>query len=918
MVNSIEFESHNNFKGYKMNNSNLRSAFILLSFSFLSILEISAATIKGHVIDSETHETVAGAFVDVVGTKQIYVSDVDGGFVFENLSKGAYSLSGKMLGYKNFVTEKIMLNSNDAVVTFNLFLRPNSRLLNDVNVKGIKNIETDVTARLDEKLAPNVINIISAKSIEALPDLNVANIMQRVSGVSMVKNSSGDNTEAIIRGMPPRYSNTMINGTEAPSTSGSTRSVPLDMIPSNLVGRIEVTKALTPDKEANGLGGSVNIEMKDAPDRPLLSIDLSTGYNQYFFNHDLSTFNTSVVHMKDPAEANLKQFPDYTYLANLSDFTRQNMVITTQKALPSLNGNFSFGHRFFKDKLGVLVSATINNTSEGSISNFYGTQTNIKNSLDITSWNKRIYDTQTMSFGSNIKLDYEINRYNKISLYNSYLQATQDRVKNEADTTAEINKGRIGFQDVTNIDISTLNSTNLQGHHQLFSSLDLDWSLIYSVASSLSPDLVSESFIQIIHPSIQPVYLNYNGCVTRTWQHNTDEDKTAYLNLKYKTNLFNHYFEFKVGGMTRSKFRNNYANEYVFDAPINNPPNPDIATVDLTQNRNAQQRNGNPLNNPGNYKATEDIQAGYVQLKTNIGKLQILTGVRMELTYQTNYHSETQNVQVPYTANRYSYYDLLPSLHLNYQAQKNQNIRLSVYQGISRPNYTELVDYYAQGVNGGSQGNKNLRHSIGTCFDARYEIYPDKEEVFTAGVFYKYIQRPIEDVLGSNNVTTPTNINDCVNYGFELVGIKYFGNFGVNVNYTYTKSVITVPKIYYLPDSTLTHRNETRPLVGQSPSIINAALIYRDVKNGLKLQVVYTMQGENVKNTSSYYGLDVYQKDFNDLGATFEKSISKKLYIYGKASNLLNSKLEYYTKSGIKVQDISTSSSYLIGLKYNL
>jgi len=112
---------------------------------------------------------------------------------------------------------------------------------------------------------------------------------------------------------------------------------------------------------------------------------------------------------------------------------------------------------------------------------------------------------------------------------------------------------------------------------------------------------------------------------------------------------------------------------------------------------------------------------------------------------------------------------------------------------------------------------------------------------------------------------------------------------------------------------------ETRPLVGQSPHIVNAAFIYRDIKNGIKFQVVYTMQGENVKNTSPNYGLDVYQKTFHDLGATLEtRTFSKRLFLYAKASNLLNSKLEYYTKSGIKVQDISTSASYLIGLKFNL
>jgi len=346
-----------------------------------------------------------------------------------------------------------------------------------------------------------------------------------------------------------------------------------------------------------------------------------------------------------------------------------------------------------------------------------------------------------------------------------------------------------------------------------------------------------------------------------------------------------------------------------------------MSTIEITQNRNAQQRNGNPVNNPGNYKATENIEAGFIQFKTSIGKLQILTGVRMEFTYQTNFHSETQNVQVPFTKNRYSYYDLLPSLHLNYQLKENQNMRFSVYQGISRPNYTELVDFYAQSVTGGSQGNINLRHSTGTCLDARYEIYPDKEEVFTAGVFYKHIQRPIEDILGANNVSKPVNGPDCANYGFEVVGIKYIGNFGVNLNYTYTKSVINVSKIFNLPTDSLapSRRNETRPLVGQSPHIVNAAFIYRDVKRGFKFQVVYTMQGENVKRPSDFYGLDVYQKTFHDLGATFEtRTFSKKMLLYVKASNLLNSKLEFQTKSGIKVEDISTSASYLIGLKFNI
>jgi len=655
--------------------------------------------------------------------------------------------------------------------------------------------------------------------------------------------------------------------------------------------------------------------MKDAPDQPLFSLDIASGYNLFFFDHQMATFNSGAVNMKDPAAIHGSD-----YLANLSDFTRSNMVITKKQPGPDLNGSFSYGQRFFKRKLGVLVSGTAASFNEGSISNYYGFDPTNTNSINYTSKNQRPYYVHAIRSGSNVKLDYQIDQKNRISLHTSLFRLKEDRARNEADTTSEVNWGRIVKNDVTNLDISSLMSFNLKGHHQIIKNLNIDWSLIYSIATSQSPDLVTVHYVQIVHPTVQPFYLNYTGCVTRVWQHNTDEDKTAYLNVKYSPVIFAHTFELKAGGMGRMKFRNNYANEYTFDAPLDNPPNPDIRTVEVTQNRNAQQRNGNPINNPGNYKATEDIQSGYVQVKTSFGKLQVLTGARIEFTYQTNYHSETQNVLVPFTHNRFSYYDVLPSFHLNYQFTDKRNLRFSVYQGISRPNYTELVDFYAQGVNGGSQGNPHLNHSRGTCFDARYEVYPNPEEVLTAGVFYKKIDKPIVDVLSNNNNTSPINLTQpCTNYGFELVEIKYFGKIGFNVNYTYTKSEMKYPgKIYYPTPDVVTKRTEIIPLVGQSPHIVNAAIIYRDNDRGLKCQLVYTMQGKNLKNIYPYYGLDTYQKAYHDLGATIEKSVVKKIMIYSKINNLLDSQVEYYTKSGIKVRDISTSMSFLVGLKYNL
>jgi len=331
-----------------MVHSAFRSVLLLfISFLFLSVQISHAAILKGRVIDTDTHETIAGAFVDIVGTKNIYVSDVNGNFIFEDLHKGTYSLSAKMMGYKVSVTEPIELPSKDAVVTYDIYKKSETNELNDVQVKGAKNKETDASARLDEKMASNVINIISAKTIETLPDQNIANVMQRVSGVSMVKNITGNNTEVIIRGMPPRYNSVLINGTSAPSTSGADRSVPLDVIPADLVGRVEVTKALTPDQEGSGIGGTVNVEMKDAPEKPFFNFNLATGYNLFFLDNNLSTFKTSAVAMKDPAEAHLNTNPNYDYMANISDYSTANLIIKKIKAPLDYNGALSWGHRFF-------------------------------------------------------------------------------------------------------------------------------------------------------------------------------------------------------------------------------------------------------------------------------------------------------------------------------------------------------------------------------------------------------------------------------------------------------------------------------------------------------------------------------------------------------------------------------------------
>jgi len=885
--------------------------FILLSFTDY------AGTIKGRVIDAFTHETVPGAVVSIAEKKFFSIADVDGRYIFTDLPEGTYTVSAKCNAYLNSALQQIFLKSYETITTFDVYLKPEVKNVEEVVVKGVRNNENDVSARADERLASNVINIISAKTIESLPDQNVADVMQRVSGVSMTKNTTGSNSNLIIRGMPARYNSVLVDGIVMPSTSSSGRSVSLDMFGSELVGRIEVYKAMTPDLEGDAIGGTVNVKMKQAPDTTFLKVQAGTGYNQYYFDHSFLTFDNSTVAAKDFSQLN-----GPNYLADASQFPRNNLVVKEEKALPDYDISLSAGRRFFNKKLGVMISGSAQHTSLANTYDYtsYSPDPNTNESYP-DYWEHQVYSKDKKLYGGYAKIDFRFNNKNQISLYSSFFKDDQLRVREYTDLQNE--NGAKNYRPIetqTETDNSWISSTSLRGDHKLSEILNIDWTLLYAAAKSTSPDFAS---IEEAKLGNQAPTLNYSQPVIRNWQWDIDQNKSAYLNINYKPELFGHLFEFKAGGMARIKFRKNYANQYFFDCPAPaNYPNPDLLTVPLTNNENNQQKEGNAYLNPGNYRAWENIEAYYAMITTNFGKLNILTGIRTEYTYMRNEHNQN-NIKIPVSGDTAKYVDPLLSLHLTYRFNEKQNLRFSIYQAINRQGFTEIIPYGDPRA-GGSTGNPALLHAKANCMDFKYEIYPQNEEVISAGVYYKKIFNPIEEIItpGSEN-TTFGNPAECINYGLELVAMKYFGNFGFSANYTYTHSKITVPEHFFVIkngayDTTIT-RYETRPLVGQSPHLFNLSLTYHNPRWGFRSSIVYTFQGYNLATPSVTYEKDIYQANYNNLGLTVDQKIGKRFSIIAKVSNLLNSPVVRYIKDdGSNVERSYNYQSYYIGLKINL
>jgi len=898
----------------------------ILSIFFIAIFNMasSAQTIKGKVTDAATGEPLVGATVKLEDTKFATIVNLDGSFTFKNIPAGNYKVKVKFTGYAESNEIKITLKPGEEVKAIDFRLKTESKELSSVVVSAGRNAVTDDGARGLEQRAEVVQNILSQKAIEISPDVTVANSLQRVSGVSIQRSSSGEGRYAIIRGMDQRYNSTLVNGIKIPSPDDKFRYVPLDIFPSDILERLEVIKALTPSMEADAIGGVMNLVMKSAPSKKTLKLFIAAGENILFNDRPFATFNHSVINKKDPAAIN-----GNTYIATDKDFPRENLD-QHQKSNPiNLQAGFTFGNRFFNKKLGFLFAASFQNNFRGSnsIFNVIDAQptyrrnltvngvlgNNYNNSAKFGDANIREYSTQNKRIAINNKWDYRFNDKNKISLFNLFVRMDEYQARYTVDTNVATNPGQITFNTRSRWQIQSIYNSTLQGDHQLKSYLKINWSAVYSFAKQQIPDQADFNTTNVAVNGILQQPQNYVKGMSRIWTNNTDKDFAGYLNFIYAPKIFDKKTELSIGGLYRHKNRDNYYNTYSLSGNGSTQNYTDIYKANYSFNpAGAGAAN---LTTPNTYTLTEEITAGYAQFKIMAtSKLQVLGGVRIEYTNQHYNTAAPETYNLKY--GRIWYTDVLPSLHLKYEINKKQNIRLSYFNSLVRPGFFEITPYYLDATEDqyAAQGNPTLKHTTADNFDLRYELFPGGADQVLAGVFYKKIDNPIETsfynklITGGNSGTstailTPQNFGNATNYGFELVATKYFGKFGINANYTYTHSAITTNKNYLFYDTTLNPNrgntkviDQTRPMQGQANHIANVSLLVKDPKIGLDVQLAFVYTGEKLAQVSSYYELDTWQSPYSQLDFSFEKRIIKHLTFYGKINNLTNSKTRFFVK----------------------
>ena len=868
----------------------------------------SSWTIRGKVLDAQTGEEIIGAAVMVKDDPGKWaVSGLDGSFSVSVDAGKSSTLVCSIIGYRQ--AEFICSETENNLI---IRMEADRIMLDGATVMAENHGKTEAGARGIEKASLNVVNVMSAKAMELSPDVTVANVIKRMSGVTVERNSSGEGRYAILRGMDKRYNYTLVNGVKIPSPDNKNRFVPLDIFPSEMLDRLEVTKSLTADMEGDGIGGAVNLVMKDAPEDMELNINFSTGYSTLFFDRDFQTFNHGKSRKQSPFESMGKPLDNYAVTAD--DFNMDNLRVKSTAPRPDIVGGFSYGDRFFKGRLGLIAAVSFQNLMRGKDSDIYYFSGSSSKGTEF-----REYSEDQMRLGTHLKLDYRAGERHKFMFYSGYMDMRESEVRDARNSQDWMMRMKYNRQYIFN--------STLKGEHAFLEdkALKLDWTGVFSYAYNMTPD---EARI-----NMNGYNLAKDDAANRRWAHNSDRDLAGYVNLSYLLDFHNSStLLLKAGGMYRDKARDSFFNEWYFDSATEDSQvyRQDWNNFDELLLEPAHKGFGN-ISDPLNYDATEKIAAGYFMMKYTREKFEVTAGVRAENTrqgYLLDYPLENAD-----PAGEQNYTDILPSIHLKYNVHKNANLRLSYGRSINRPGFFEIVPYTILNEDYDEKGNPDLRHTVADNIDLRYEFFPKSSEQFMVGLFWKNLKDPIEYgllTLGADTYLQPTNFGDAMNYGVEVDVMKYFNWFGIKANYTYTHSAITTDKTIRGEDHQVYNIQQTRPLYGQAAHVANLSLLLNFQKIGLEGQVSGSYTGKRLSEVSRWYNDDIWEAGFFTLDASIEKSFRIGISIYAKATNLLNSPLLRFITPGPMTEGMNreryqggvverrewNGQSVMIGLRY--
>jgi TonB-dependent receptor len=906
----------------------------------------AAATITGRVRDAGSNSFLLGATVTLRELDRTTTTKAGGEFSFGSVPAGDYTLTVSSLGYADHMQPVTAAES--APQELEVTLRSAVLNLEKFVVEGTR--EGQARALQQKRSATNVMDIISADAVGKFPDGNAAEALRRVPGISL-EIDQDEGRYVVVRGIDSALNTVTLNNqlVGTPSEQGN-RGIAMDSVPADLIARLEVVKAVTPDMDANSIGGAINIVTQSAFDRP-------EGF----------TFGSVGMFYDD-----------------FGGRSRPNGSLTFGRLLGA-GGKWGFVGAV-SYSLKDVKSQTVNTRSWSQVNTFW---------LPLTQQNYD-YDIERERLGANVAFQYRPAEGHEVALrlnHNEFSDS-EDRqsvlyeyrlgtLSSQTATSGANSQGRANRQFRDYEQTGTIDVVTLDGQHEVSGDARFTWQAgasrgsrdthkrndwEFRSATGAFPNTYDLTGDVVAVTPTTGAYYDPASYPFRRVRFRTDDEQEDVFTLQadYQRDLAlgsgNGFW--KAGAKYISREKQDDRNNTNFDASATNftLAETGLAGPEVANYFDGLSRYGPTLNmdaveafyaaNPSrfvfnsattladstasDYEATEDVTAAYALASVEFAKRwTLLAGVRVEQTDANYGANELFNGAYRRVKGGKDYTNVLPGLHLAWRLTDQSVVRFAWTNSIGRPSYSDLAPIrtldsiettpgrYTGSLSGGNPG---LDPFESMNFDLSLEYYFKPSGILSLGVFRKEIKNPIYDnTVFQTNVEYEGRLYDTLTFsgpanaekgrilGVELNYQQFFTNlpapfdgFGVNFNYTVTDSSVK-----------LFTRADQLPFFKQSDSILNLALIYE--KYGFEGRISYSKNDDFLNDVGAGPDTDIFVRGRSVVDAKVSYRFTRKLKVFVELLNLTEEPLREFTGVRVRENDFEIYKwKAKVGVNFNL
>lgn len=645
----------------------------------------------------------------------------------------------------------------------------------------------------EQRASDSIESVVHADAIGQLPDDNAAEALQRVPGVS-IERDQGEGRFVTIRGLAPDLNSVNINGVNLPSSEPGGRAVALDVLPSELIQSMSVVKTLTPDMDANALGGTVNIRSLSGFDHKGLFYTISgeAGYNPLVSK-------------------------------------------TSPKVSGAISNIFSIGDG--TDNLAVALALSMQQRKFGSDNLETGGDWNFNDGARLKSLQPRDYQIQRDRIGFGLNFDYKPDELSSYFLRTLYSKFEDNEQRNRITTRFNPNgSGAVAAGTAGQLPDETTNGVRVRrdlkdridrqeiktatfGGEKNMGLWTVNGQASYTESSEKGlPGIANARFQNNFNgvgftdskePSLiagAGFYDPNNYTLREIEEENTFsiiKQKDVKMDFARLYNFNGHDSQVKFGAKLSRRDISNDINTFIYDdftgfstnlsdyskGNLRYKPGPFGTEINGSAIRNlTRQLDRNDAfqeveSRIDDYTMSEDINAAYVMNSIDIDKLRIIAGVRYEGTkFKAKGTSFTEGTGgdpdvFGVVSKNNDYSNILPSLHAKYQLAENTLFRAAYTTAVVRPTFDQLAP--GTSITGGDEaqfGNPNLNPLEAKNFDIGIEHYMGRAGVLSAFLFYKDIKNFVYETdvrgtgafVGFNEALTFENGDKAKVYGIEL------------------------------------------------------------------------------------------------------------------------------------------------------